>query len=83
MQGSNGETDIGNRLMDMRRGEERVTYVETGTWKFCYSVSRKHVKFAVCLRKLKTGALYQLREVGRGGGWEGASRGRGYMYIYD
>ena len=68
--------------MDMRRGEEKVRYMETVTWKFCYFVSQKHVKFAVCLRKLKTGALYQLRQVGWGGGWERASRGRGYMYIY-
>ena len=28
LQGSNGETDIENRLMDMGRGEERVTCME-------------------------------------------------------
>ena len=28
MQGSTGEKDIENRLMDMRRGEERVRYME-------------------------------------------------------
>ena len=33
MQGSNGETDIENRLMDMGRGEERVRCVERVTWK--------------------------------------------------
>ena len=31
--GSNGETDIENRLMDMRRGEERVRCMERVTWK--------------------------------------------------
>ena len=31
LQGSNGETDIENRLMDMGRGEERVRYMERGT----------------------------------------------------
>ena len=32
-QGSNGETDIENRLMDMGRGEERARYMERVTWK--------------------------------------------------
>ena len=31
--GSNGETNIENRLMDMERGEERVKCMETVTWK--------------------------------------------------
>ena len=34
LQGSNGEIDIENRPMDMRRGEERVRYMERVTWKF-------------------------------------------------
>ena len=33
LQGSNGETDIENRLMDMGRGEERVRCMEGVTWK--------------------------------------------------
>ena len=33
LQGSNEETDIENRLMDMGRGEERVRCMETVTWK--------------------------------------------------
>ena len=32
-QGSNRETDIENRLMDMGRGEERVRFMERVTWK--------------------------------------------------
>ena len=32
--GSNGETNIEYRLMDMERGEERVRCMETVTWKF-------------------------------------------------
>jgi len=32
-QGSNGETDMENRLMDMGRGEERVRHMERVTWK--------------------------------------------------
>ena len=33
LQGSNGETDIENRLMDMGRREKRVSYMERVTWK--------------------------------------------------
>ena len=33
LQGSNGETDIENRLMDMRRGKERVRCMERVAWK--------------------------------------------------
>ena len=32
-QGNNGETDIENRLMDMRRGKERVRCLGRVTWK--------------------------------------------------
>ena len=32
MQGSNGETDIESRLMDMGQGEERVRCMERITW---------------------------------------------------
>ena len=35
--GNNGETDIENRLMDMRRGEERVRCMEKVTWKLTFS----------------------------------------------
>ena len=33
LQGSNGETDIENRLMDMGRGEKQVRSMERVTWK--------------------------------------------------
>ena len=33
MQGSNGETDIKNKLMDMERREERVRSMLRVTWK--------------------------------------------------
>ena len=33
LQGSNGETDIENRLMGTGRGEERVRCMERVTWK--------------------------------------------------
>ena len=39
-------------------------------------------EFAVWLRKLKLGALYQPRGVGWVERWEGVSKGRRYMYTY-
>ena len=33
LQGSSGEADIENRLMDMARGEKRVRCMERVTWK--------------------------------------------------
>ena len=39
-QGSSGETDIENRLMDMGRGEERGRCMERVTWKLTLA----HVK---------------------------------------
>ena len=38
-------------------------------------------EFALWVRKLKQGLCINL-ECGMGGGWEGDSRGRGYMYTY-
>ena len=36
-----------------------------------------------CMAKeTQTGALYQPRGLGRGGRWEGSSKGKGYMYTY-
>ena len=40
LQGSSGETNIENRLMDMGRGEERVTCMEKVPWK----LTLPHVK---------------------------------------
>ena len=38
-------------------------------------------EFAAWLRKLKQGLCINLEGWG-GGGWEGVSKGRGYMYTY-
>ena len=55
LQGSNGETDIENRLMDMGREEERVRCMERVTWKLNITVCKidNQQEFAVWLRKLK------------------------------
>ena len=66
MQGSNGETDVENRLMDMGKGEERVGCMESNMETYitiCKIDSQQ--EFAVCLRKLKQGLCINLE------GWEG------------
>ena len=71
MQGSSGETDIENRLMDMGRGVERMRCMEKVTWKHitvCKIDSQQ--KFAVCLRKLKQGLCINLER------WDGEGDGR-------
>ena len=60
MQGSNGETDIENRLMDMVKGEERVRYMERVTWKLTICKIDSPREFAVWLRKLKQGLWINL-----------------------
>ena len=81
LQGSNGERDIQNRIMDMGRGEERVRYMESNMETYitiCKIVSQW--KFAVWLRKLKQGLCINLE------GWDGEGDGRevqegGAIYI--
>ena len=57
LQGSDGERDIENRLMDMGSGEERVRCMERVTWKhitICKIDSQW--EYAVCHRKLNRGS---------------------------
>ena len=72
MEGSNGETDIKKRLMDMRRrrGEDEIygksnmeTYIT-----ICKIDSQQ--EFEVWLRKLKQGLCINLE------GWDGEGNGR-------
>ena len=81
MQGSSGDTDIENRLMDMGEGgREGGIYGESSTETYitiCKIDNQR--EFAVLLRELKPGLC---RGVGWGGRWEGGSRGRGHMYTY-
>ena len=71
LQGSNGETDIENRLMDVGRGEERVRCMERVTRKLTLPyVKHSEWEFAVWLRKLKQGLCINLE------GWDGAGDGR-------
>ena len=75
---SNGETDIQDRRWTWGRGERprcAESNVEAHS-PVCNLGS--HREFAVCLRELKP-ALYRPGGVGRGGRWEGGSKGRGRM----
>ena len=65
------------------RGAEGEMYIESNmeTYITICKIDNQQ-EFAVWLRKLKQG-LYQSREVGRGGIWEGGSKEKGYMYTYD
>ena len=56
MQGSNGETDIENRLMDMGRGEEMYVKSNMETYITICEIDSQQ-EFAVWLRKLKQGSV--------------------------
>ena len=58
MQGSNGETDIENRLMDTGRGEERVRCMDSNM-KTYITICKIDREFAVCFRefKIQTGSV--------------------------
>ena len=84
LQGSKGETDIVNRLMDMGRGEERVRCMERVTWKL----------MLLYVKQIANGNLLYgsgnsnrgsvaIQRVGMGRRWEGGSKGGDiYIYIY-
>ena len=66
-----------NRLTDVGRGREGEMYGE-GNMETYITICKidSQWEFAVCLRKLKQGLCINLE------GWEGGSKGRGYMYTY-
>ena len=72
LQGSNGETDTENRLMDMGRGEERVRCMERITWKLTSSYGKQtaNANLLLCLTELKQGLCINLD------GWDGEGDGR-------
>ena len=68
LQGSNGETDIKNRLMDMGRGEERVRCMERVIWTLILQcVNRQPMGIFYMAKKRKQG-LYINLEVWNGEG---------------
>ena len=71
MLSSNGETDIENRLMDMGRGEERISCMESNmeTYITICKIDSQW-EYAIWLRKLKQGLSINLE------GWDGVGDGR-------
>ena len=66
LQGSNGETDVQDRLKDTGRGKERLRCKERVMWKLTLAyVKYSQWEFAVWLRKLKQGLYINLE------GWDG------------
>ena len=59
LKGSNGETDIENRLVDMGKGEERVRRMERVNRETYITICKidSQQEFAVWLRKLKQGTV--------------------------
>ena len=79
--GSNGETDIENRPMDMGRGEERVSCMGRVTWKCTLPLVKQTANGnSLCGSGNSNRGSVSPRGVGWGGRWEGGSKGRGYMY---
>ena len=68
MQGSNGETDIENRLIYMGRVEERVRYNGKSNMEISITVSKigSQLELVVLSQGTQTGALYQPRWMGWG-----------------
>ena len=63
--------------------------MERVTWKLTLPHVKKDSQweFAICIaiciaQETQTRTLYQPRQVGWSGRWEGGSKGRGYMYTY-
>ena len=76
------QTDIENKTYGHgERGEEGEIYGDSNMETYI-TICRidSEWEFAVCLGELRPGALYQPREVGWEGRWEGGSRDRGHMY---
>ena len=82
MQGSNGETDIENRLMDMGRREKRVRHMGRVTWKltlpYVKQIANGNLLYDL---ELKQGLCDNLDRWDGEGDGRGGSRGRGHMYI--
>ena len=47
-----------------------------------YMQNREPTRIFCMAQETQTGGLYQSREMGWGGRWEGGSKGSGYMYTY-
>jgi len=82
--GQGCRADTENRFMEMGGGgrNERVPQMERVAWKYLHGhmSSRRPVGICYMTQRTPPGALGPPRGVGKGGRWEGGSRGRGRMY---
>ena len=77
MQGSSGDADIGNRLVDtMGEGEDGMNW--ESIMETCITMCK--IDSSGNLLLYNSGSSY--RGVGQGGRWEGASGRTGHMYPY-
>ena len=81
-QGSDGDVDIENRLVDTVGGGDGWTNWEASMEKYTLSYVTwiKLVGICCVTQGTQPRALWQPRGVGWGGRWEGGRRGRGHMY---
>ena len=82
MQGSKGDTDVKNRLLDSA-GEGEGGMIWEKHWNMYITIYKIHdqCKFDVWSRAPKVGALGQPRGIGWGGRWVGGS-GLGGTHVY-
>ena len=82
LQGSNGDADIENKLVDIVGEGKGGKNWKSNTEKICITICKidSQFEFAVWCRELTVGVLWQPRGVGWGGRWESDSR-RECMYI--
>ena len=83
LQGSNGETDIENRLMAMGRGEERVRCMERISWKltlpYVKQIANRNLLYG---SENSNGGSVSTQRSGMGQEMGGRPKGREYMYTY-
>ena len=85
LQGSNGETDIENRLMGMGRGEERVRLYGKSNIETYFTICKiySQQEFAIWLSKFKQGLCINLERWDGKGDVRELQNGRDiYVYLW-
>ena len=84
LQGSNGDADIENRLLDTVGEGEGGTNGKSsiGTYTLPYATLDSQGEFAAWRREVKSGAQWQPRRVGRGGKQQLQEGGDIYIYLW-
>ena len=82
LQGSSGEADIGNRLMDMGKGEERVRCMERVTWKLVLPYVKQIAKGSLLYGSGNPNRGFVSTQRGRIGREMGRRHKREGIYVY-